>query len=186
MVIWMIGLSASGKSTICQTVYDLLKPIVPSLVFLEGERLRTVLGDDLRHSKSDRLKAMKRLQAMVEFLAKENIPLLTACVWTSDETLAWNRENIPEYFEVYMKVVMETVIGRDPRGIYKRALSGDVPNVVGMDIPFNEPKHPDMVVDCDSGASPTEMAMEVIRQATNLRQFLPRDRWAEFWPGTAI
>lgn len=150
MVIWLTGLSGSGKSTLCGVLRPKLKALWPNLVTLDGDVVRAAFGDDLGYHEADRTRQIKRIQGIAKMLADQGITVLVAALYAHPDLLAWNRVNLPGYFEIYLKAEVEFLISRDGKGLYSRARRGEVPNVVGVDIPWHEPKNPDLVFDAAS------------------------------------
>ena len=172
MVVWITGLSAAGKSTLCQAVYRLMKPMLPTLVTLDGDAVRAVMGHDLGHAERDRRTQLARLQHLAKLLAEQELCVLVAVLYSHPDALAWNRANLPGYFEVYLRASLDTVMARDPRGLYAKAVRGLMPDVVGIDIPWHEPRHPDLVFDMDHAPSPDDMAVQVASAQPRLRGLL--------------
>lgn len=171
MVVWMIGLSGAGKTTLSEIVYERLKPTLPNLVRLDGDVIRSIFGNDVDHSIEGRRRNAARLSGLSKFLADEGIHVLAAVLALFPEWRAWNRLNIQDYAEVYVKASMETLTRRDSKGLYAKALRGDMKNVVGIDIPFPEPESPDLVIENDSETAQFDemvervMRLDVIRKA---------------------
>lgn len=161
MVIWVTGLSAAGKSTVCSALHGMLKPRLPELVLLDGDAVREAFGNDLTHSEADRIRQVKRLQGMSRTLANQGIAVLVAVLYNNPDLLRWNRENLPGYLEVYMKASLDIVQSRDPKGIYRNALEGRMEDVVGIDIPWHEPRTPDLVIDQGLQPDPIESARRI-------------------------
>lgn len=147
MVIWAIGISSSGKTTVSKLVYERLKPILPNLVRLDGDIIREVFDNDADYSIEGRRKNAKRLSRLSKFLSDEGLHVITAVLSIFPEWQTWNRKNIPGYAEVYLKVSVETAARRDKNNLYLPALEGKVKNVVGVDIPFPEPANCDLIID---------------------------------------
>ena len=168
MVIWVTGLSGAGKTTLCTTLYERVKPEMPELVILDGDAIRRAYGNDLTHCDADRVRQVKRLRAMAGVLAEQDLVVLVAVLYAHPDLLAWNRDNLPNYFEVYLDVSLETVMGRDDKGIYGAARRGEMPDVVGVDIPWHAPQNPDLRLDGDSGAEPEELADQLIQAVPRL------------------
>ena len=165
MVVWMIGLSGSGKTTLSELVYRALKPKLPNLVRLDGDVLRDLFGNDVDHTIEGRRRNAQRLSVLSKFLAGQDIHVVAAVLSIFPEWREWNRKNIPGYAEVYLKASLETLRGRDTKKLYARALAGEMPNVVGVDIPFPEPVNPELVIDND--VHRTEFS-EPLRQVLDL------------------
>lgn len=150
MVIWLIGLSGAGKTTLSNVLYEQLKPRLPNLVRLDGDVIRTVFGNDVDHTVAGRRRNAERLSGLSKFLADEKIHVIAAVLSIFPEWRAWNRKHIADYAEVYVKASMDTLKRRDTKGLYAKAFRGEIPNVVGVDIPFPEPESPELVIENDA------------------------------------
>ena len=162
MVIWVTGLSGSGKTTLCTAIWQLLKPVVPELVSLDGDTIRRSFDDQLGYREEDRIRQIKRIQNLAKLLSDQSLVVLVAALYSSPELLAWNRNSFRNYFEVYLKASLNTLAGRDTKGLYEGSASGSIPNVVGADIPWHEPQSPDMVINTDNPGAPDQLARRVI------------------------
>lgn len=166
MVISLIGLSSSGKSTVGQATVDQLKKKYPNTVLLDGDVLRATIAPDLGHSYDDRRESEARRSKLCKLLDDQGVHVVCAGLSNYPEWRAWCRENIANYFEVYLKVPLEVLIRRDRKGIYKQAQQGILKNVVGVDIPFEPPDRPDLSID-NSGVHPLDEVVGRILQAVN-------------------
>jgi len=147
MVTWMIGLSRAGKTTLSKLLYEKLKPQVKNLVLLDGDDVRELFGNDVDHTVEGRRKNAERLSHLSRFLADQDIHVIAAVLSIFPEWQAWNRNNITDYQEVYIKVPVDILEKRDVNNLYSQAKAGKIINVVGVDIPFPEPKDPDLVIE---------------------------------------
>lgn len=168
-VIWVTGLSGAGKTTLCKALYDRLKPTMPELVLLDGDVVREAFGHDLTHKESDRVRQVKRLQGMSNVLARQGISVIVAVLYNHPDLLAWNRETLPNYFEVYLKASLPMVEKRDNKGLYDAAKAGRMPDVVGLDIPWHEPQNPDLVIDVDKGDPADAVVAQVLSAVPRLK-----------------
>lgn len=157
LVIWVTGLSGAGKTTLCSALYDTLKPSTPGLVLLDGDMVREAFGKDLTHKESDRVRQVRRLQGMSRVLSRQGINVIVAVLYNNADLLAWNREYLSNYYEVYLRASLEMVFERDNKGLYSAAHEGRMPDVVGLDIPWHEPNQPDLTVNVDDGRTPAEV-----------------------------
>ena len=146
MVLWMIGLSGAGKTTLSRIMYDRLKPTTPNLVILDGDVLRDLFGNDVDHSIGGRRRNAERLSHLTRFLADQGIHVIAAVLSIFPEWQKWNRENVPGYAEVYLRVPFDILKSRNEK-LYAPALRGELKNVVGVDINFPEPEHSDLIID---------------------------------------
>lgn len=147
MVLWFIGMAQSGKTTLSRMVYERLKPSVPNLVLLDGDVMRDVFGGSVGHSVEEREINARRLSALSHFLAGQDIHVIAAVLSIFPDWQKWNRTHIQDYSEVYLNVPLDILKKRDTKNLYARADRGELENVVGIDIPFPEPRHPDLVID---------------------------------------
>lgn len=162
MVIWVTGMSGTGKTTLCNTIWKLLKPRLPQLVLLDGDAVRAALGDGLGYREEDRVIQITRIQNMAKLLSDQGLVVFVAALYSRPDLLAWNRQNINDYFEVYLKASPETVRRRDNKGLYAKADSGEMPDVVGVDIPWQAPQSADLIIDCDMDEPVDALASRVL------------------------
>lgn len=153
MVIWITGISGAGKTTLCNALYDHLKPNLPHVIKIDGDDVRQAFGADLSFAERDRRIQIARIQRIVKVLSDQDLIVLVGALYGDSELLAWNRANLRDYFEVYLKASLDLVKRRDAKGLYAKAAAGELSDVVGVDIPWHEPRHADLVIeadDCDS------------------------------------
>ena len=149
MVIWIIGMSGTGKTTLATKVVYKIRGMNRKVVLLDGDLIRELFDNDVDHTIEGRLRNAKRLSVLSKFLADQNIHVVAAVLSIFPTWQKWNRENISEYAEVYIKTSMNVLRKRDIKNLYERAERGEISNVVGVDIPFPEPENPDIVIDND-------------------------------------
>lgn len=151
VVVWLTGLSGSGKSTIAKGVehklYD--KGIITKL--LDGDNLRTGLNGNLGFSEVDREENIRRVAEVAKLFA--NAGIVTLCSFVSP-TLQIRKQAAQiigdDFREVYVKASFETCTERDVKGLYKKALAGEIKNFTGLDAPFEEPKNPYLTLDTNT------------------------------------
>ena len=149
MVIWIIGLSGTGKTTLATQVVARIRQMNHKVVLLDGDLIRDLFGNDVDHTIEGRRRNADRLSVITKFLADQDIHVVAAVLSIFPEWRRWNRENIADYSEVYLKASMQTLLRRDIKDLYAKALRGEIIDVVGVDIPFPEPESPDLVVEND-------------------------------------
>ena len=164
MIVWLIGMSGSGKTTLGKKIYEARKATNRCTVFLDGDHVRDMLRNDADHTIEGRYKNAERISHMCKFLDEEGIDVVAAVLSIFPEWQEWNRENFNDYFEIFLDVPMSTLIERDPKGLYKQAVSGKLKNFVGFDIEFPTPPNPDLVVTLDDMRNVIECTFEKIIQ----------------------
>lgn len=155
MIVWLIGLSGSGKTTTGRELYRRLKPAYGNLVYVDGDEFREIFCDDVDHTIEGRRKNAERISRFCRVLDAQGIHVIASVLSVFPEWQAWNRAEFSSYFEVFLDIPIKRLELRDPKGLYAAARSGKMPNVVGYDIPFPRPSSPDLVIteeDQDAGA----------------------------------
>ncbi|KGI55312.1 adenylyl-sulfate kinase [Campylobacter sp. MIT 97-5078] len=144
-VIWLTGLAGSGKSYIAEALCKALRKHRQNVIYLDGDELRELLGH-FGYDKQARIEVSLRRSAFADFLSKQGMIVVVSAISMWNEIYAYNRKNLQNYFEVYVKCDFEELKRRDKKALYSKALSGQIQNVVGVDIEFDEPK-PHLVLD---------------------------------------
>lgn len=147
LVVWITGLPCAGKTTVGRALWALSREQHWHSTFLDGDMLRQVFGSDLGFSLADRRIAAERNARLAAMLASQGIHTVVATVSMFEEVRRWNRTNIERYFEVYLRVPFALRRARDAGGIYDRR------ELVGLDLSFEEPERPDLVIDDDGSRS---------------------------------
>ncbi len=167
MVVWLIGLSGAGKTTIGRHLYDLWRRQAPNTVLVDGDEVRAIFGDDRNpgdYTVEGRRRNNRRMAEICAWLDRQGINVICCTLSNFPERSIWNRETYSEYFEVYVTAPMEVLKVRDTKGLYTRALSGEMDSVVGIDIPFTPPECPDLTVNTGNGLDPLTIAAEILKR----------------------
>jgi cytidine diphosphoramidate kinase len=172
MVTWMIGLSRAGKTTLSKLLYEKIKLQFDNVVLLDGDIIRDLFGNDVDHSIEGRRKNAERLSHLSKFLSDQNIHVIAAVLSIFPEWQKWNRENIIDYQEVYISASIDTLQKRDLNNLYSQAKAGKIKNVVGIDIPFPEPKNADLIIENNKEISDFNPMLEKILLLKNIKKLL--------------
>src|SRR3984957_14859477 len=146
-VFWITGLSGAGKTTLGREVWSRLRAAGRPAIFLDGDALRAGIAEDLDHSADHRRRSAMRNARLCRLLAEQGTDVVCATISLFHEVQRWNRENIPGYREIYLRVPIDELRRRDSKGIYARAQRGDMRDVVGLDVPAEAPEAPDLILD---------------------------------------
>ena len=148
LVIWLCGLAGSGKSTIGRALYQQIKQEIPNVVYLDGDELRDLLGD-YGYSREGRIEVALKRSKFAKFLSQQGLVVVVTTISLFDEIYKHNRATLQNYLEVYIQCDLEELIKRDQKGLYTKALKGEMKDVVGVDIPFVKP-NADILLDNNS------------------------------------
>jgi adenylylsulfate kinase-like enzyme/phosphohistidine swiveling domain-containing protein len=172
-VYWITGLSGAGKTTVGQELWRRLRAAGRSAILLDGDALREVIAEDLGHNSANRRKSAMRNARLCRMLSSQDTDVVCPTISLFHEVHRWNRENIPGYREIYLRVPMDELQRRDSKGIYAAAHRGDLRDVVGLDVAAELPEAPDLTLDnfgtLDSATAVERIWREcVIRDASRL------------------
>ena len=162
MVIWLIGKSSAGKSEIGKRLYDKLKLKILNIVYLDGDELRNAISWDLGHSLEDRHISEKRRSRLCKLLSDQDISVICAALSNAPDLREWNKQNINNYFEIYIQVEQSVLHERDSKGLYNKYSNKEIINVVGDDIPFHEPENPWITIDNNGEKTPDKIVDQIM------------------------
>lgn len=162
-VYWITGLAGSGKTTIGKLLYRRLKSIKPNVVFLDGDTLREVFGNNSGHSLKKRKQLAMSYSRLCKMLSDQGIDVVCATISLFKEVHSFNRKNIAKYYEIFVECSMEELIERDQKGIYSKALKGEMDNVMGVNLPYDKPEECDLVIDNTRKGALAEKVKKIIK-----------------------
>ena len=153
------GLSGAGKTTIGGLFYSRLKARKNDVVLLDGDLMRPVFGFTGYSVEARKKMALEHQFPLCRLLTDQGIDVVLGSIAMYEEIRAWNRANIPNYKEIYLKVSMETLYRRDQKGLY----SSGAKEVVGVDLPYDEPTCPEIVIRNDGDETPEQIVRRLER-----------------------
>lgn len=172
-VVWITGLSGAGKSTLATALAGRLREAGEAVLMLDGDELREVFGavaaNAQNHGREGRLALAMQYAHLCRVIAAQGLTVVIATISLFREVHAWNRANLPGYFEVYLKVPVEELRRRDPKGIYRRFDAGELTHVAGLDLPIDEPEAADWIVEFVP-ERPAEVLAEDLLKVLNERK----------------
>ena len=151
-VIWLTGLPGSGKTTIAKALYPRLKQLGFKIELLDGDTVRKELSPELGFTKQDREIHARRVVYLSKILSRNGIISIVSLISPYREFRRYARSETNmnnNFYEVYVKCALETCIARDPKGLYKKALSGEIKDLTGLQDPYEEPENPEVIVDTE-------------------------------------
>jgi adenylylsulfate kinase len=147
--IWLTGLSGAGKSTLASAIEQCLRAREYNVEVLDGDIVRTHLSKGLGFSREDRNTNIERIAFVCSLLTRNGVICISAAISPYCEARAWARKEIKNFVEVYVKCPIEVCRQRDVKGLYKLADEGRIKGFTGIDDPYEEPAHPELVIETD-------------------------------------
>jgi adenylyl-sulfate kinase len=162
--LWFTGMSGAGKSTLSQPITQRLRALGCKVELLDGDVVRTNLSNGLGFSKEDRDINVRRIGFVSQLLARNGVVAVTAAISpyraVRDEIRRMITADGAGFIEVFVKCPLEVLAERDVKGLYKRALAGEIPNFTGVSDPYEEPLAPEIVI--DSSAETIDASLDKI------------------------
>ena len=150
LVVWLTGLSASGKSTIAVEAEKQLANMGRSVYRLDGDNIRFGLNSDLGFSERDRFENIRRIAEVCALFQDAGLIVIASFISPLSSMRQIAREKAGNNFvEVYVKASVEVCAKRDPKGLYEKALKGDIENFTGVSAPYEEPENPELILDTE-------------------------------------
>ncbi len=147
--VWFTGLSGAGKTTLTEQLEKILKERNHKVEVLDGDVVRTNLSKGLGFSKEDRDTNILRIAFVANLLTRNGVTVITAAISPYREIRDTARQQIGHFVEVYVRCSIEELTRRDVKGLYAKALSGEIKNFTGVSDPYEEPLNPEVVVDSE-------------------------------------
>ena len=150
LVVWLTGLPGSGKTTIATSVADKLRAMGYRVEVLDGDWVRRTINPDAGYTREERRRHLLRVAWIARLLARNGVIVLCSFVSPYRDVRAEVRRIVEEeadFIEAYVKCPVEECIKRDPKGLYKKALRGEIKHFTGVSDPYEPPEHPDIVLD---------------------------------------
>ncbi len=147
VTVWFTGMSGAGKTALARRLEQELRERGLKVERLDGDIVRQSLTRDLGFSKEDRDKNIERVTFVAKLLTRNGVAVLCSFISPYRTVRAKVREEVGNFVEIYCHAPLETLIERDVKGLYKKALAGEITNFTGVSDPYEPPENPDVMID---------------------------------------
>ncbi|MBR8661652.1 adenylylsulfate kinase [Brevibacillus aydinogluensis] len=175
-ILWFTGLSGAGKSTLANAVDQQLHERGLKSYVLDGDNIRHGLNRGLGFSPADRKENIRRIAEVAKLFVDAGVIVLTAFIspFREDRELARGLVEPDEFVEIYVKCPLEECERRDPKGLYRKARSGEIAEFTGITSPYEEPLSPELIV--ESGTQSVEESVQIVLRYLEERGIIPASR----------
>lgn len=172
--IWLTGLSGSGKSTIADILSELLHERGVLTSILDGDNVRHGLNSDLGFSPADRTENIRRIAEVAKLFSSFGVLNILAFIspYRKDRDFARSIQGDDDFIEVFVEVPIEVAKERDPKGLYKKAISGEIPSFTGISAPYEEPLNPEIILRTNE-SNPMDCALRIVEVLEKKRIIIP-------------
>ena len=170
-MVWFTGLSGSGKSTLAEQLAPVLRERGMDVEVLDGDEVRTHLSKGLGFSKEDRDTNILRIGYVAKLLARNGVAVITAAISPYSETRDEVRGWVDHFVEVHVDCSLDELVRRDVKGLYKKALAGEIDHFTGVSDPYEAPLRPEVRVDSETQS--VEQSLAAILDDLKQRQLIP-------------
>ena len=158
-------MAGAGKTSVGNILFKYIKKKYRNTVFLDGDILRAILGyENINYDKASRMRIAMQYARLSKLFTDQGINVIFATISMFDSVRVWNRKNINNYVEIYLKVPIDILIKRDKKHLFSNAIKNEKQNVVGIDIKIEEPKNPDIVIENGEKVSIDNLSKDLINK----------------------
>ncbi|MFQ5743797.1 MAG: adenylyl-sulfate kinase [Acidobacteriota bacterium] len=175
--VWFTGLSGSGKSTLAQELEGVLLARGLRTELLDGDEVRKNLSKGLGFSKEDRDTNIRRIGYVCRLLSRNQVVAISAAISPYRQIRDEVRAMIGDFVEVYTRCPLEALKERDPKGLYEKALAGEIANFTGVSDPYEEPEKPEVI--CQTDTESIEESVDKIVRTLELMGYVPASETTE-------
>ena len=162
VTIWLTGLPSAGKTTLAHLVGKKIRDRgIKRLEILDGDVIRMNLCKDLGFSQEDRMTNIRRIAFVSQLLTRHGVIVIVAAISPYRESRDHARQEIKDFVEVFVKCPIDVLIERDVKGLYKKALAGNLPHFTGVSDPYEEPLNPEILIETNR-ETPDQSAAKIL------------------------
>jgi len=172
--VWFTGLSGSGKTALAIKLEEVLRDRGLKVERLDGDIVRKSLTRDLGFSKEDRDMNIERVTFVAKLLTRNGVAVLCSFISPYRARRAKSRTEIGNFVEVYCKASLDALLERDVKGLYRKALAGEIQNFTGISDPYEEPENPEVIVETDNETLKESM-VKIVRKLKDLGYVPPAE-----------
>jgi adenylyl-sulfate kinase len=178
--LWFTGLSGAGKSTLARRVEETLLERGVYVEVLDGDEIRENLSKELGFSKEDRDTNIRRIAFVAKLLSRNGAVAITAAISPYRSVRREARAMVERFVEIYVECPIDVLTKRDVKGLYKKALAGEIKNFTGISDPYEEPEAPEVIV--HSGKETEEESASKIVKTLELMGYIPKEEGDDYAP----
>lgn len=168
VTIWLTGLPSAGKTTLARLLGKKIRDKgVMGIEILDGDVIRMNLCKDLGFSQEDRMTNIRRIAFVSQLLTRNGVIVIVAAISPYRESRDDARKEIKDFVEVFVKCPIDVLIERDVKGLYKKALAGNLPHFTGVSDPYEEPLNPEILIETNR-ETPDESAARILAHLEKL------------------
>ena len=149
LVLWFTGLSGCGKSQISQAVFEKFQQRRIRVEYFNGRKIREIFPE-IGYSPENRKEHIRKIGLLIGILENNNTSVIGSFESPFEETRNYLRRNLINYIEIYVHASRDYCISRDSRGLYRKAMNGELDDFVGVSIEYEEPKDPEITIEAES------------------------------------
>lgn len=172
--VWLTGLSGAGKSTIAAALTERIAQTGQGVEVLDGDEVRTHLSKGLGFSREDRDTNILRIAFVASLLTRHGVAVITAAISPYEQARMQAREMIGDFVEVYVHCPIDELVRRDVKGLYAKAIRGEIGHFTGISDPYEVPRHPDVQV--DSSTETVAESVDRIYAYLQTRGYMPANK----------
>lgn len=152
IILWLLGMTSSGKTTIAKKVAEKLMKERINTVHYDGDEIRDMLGPDFGFAEHNRLQVVKNLVYLANKSAEQGFNVIVSALTAHEDARRYIRDNLKELYTIFVKCSVEECAKRDPKGLYRKAKEGKIDTLIGYSTPYKEPAHADLVIDTEKSS----------------------------------